>query len=158
MVVVWMRKRETDTAGGGTRSTAIERAAIDRMKGPDQCPYRVLAVRARDVEDISLVEVKGASPMIAETDSTSVHRIASFRLLKVLKGKPRPLDNLSVTRDLPPHGELRVHNSAIDLLNPGLRLLLFSGESGYVSQPCEAVAGTEDAVRILGKKLTAETP
>jgi hypothetical protein len=136
---------------------AIESAAIDRMKGPLQCPDRILAGRVRDVEDISLVEVKSASPMIPETDDTYAPRIASFRLLRVLKGTPRPLDNLSVSRNVLGPGGL-MHNSGIDLLNPGQRLLLFSGEDGYIREPCQVVAATEDAVRTIEKELTAAAP
>ncbi|HET6175633.1 MAG TPA: hypothetical protein VFE61_01795 [Candidatus Sulfotelmatobacter sp.] len=133
---------------------AIERAAIDRLKSPDQCPDRILPGRARDVEDILLVEVKNASPAAAHFDGGSEYRSANFRLLRVLKGKPgRPLDNIGVTRDVS-MGELYAHNSAFDLLIPGQRLLLFSGRSLFIDEPCEAMAGSDRAVRTIERALS----
>jgi hypothetical protein len=135
----------------------IRRAAIDRMRGPDQCPTWLLPRRARDVQDILLVEVKHASPTLVESGGV-VYRFASFRLLRVLKGKPgRPLDNIGVASDLS-LGELQIHNSAIDLLNPGQRLLLFSGASLYIDEPCEAMDATQKAVQTMDRELSKASP
>lgn len=132
----------------------IRQAALERMSGSNQCPNRILPHRARDTEDILLVEVKNASPTISQSVA-GTYRSASFRLLRVLKGEAgRPLDNVWVTTEIT-LGEQAVHNSAIDLLNPGQRILLFSGASTNIDEPCEAMAGTEDAVQILEKALSA---
>ena len=137
---------------------AIKRAALARLKGPEQCPMRILHRRVRDVEDILLVEVKDVDPKVYDTDG-GPYRVASFRLLRVLKGNAgRPLDKVGVSTqinvshlypDNTPDIELRgltVRNAAIDLLGPGLRVLLFSGGSTNIDESCEAMAATENAV------------
>ncbi len=145
----------------------IERAVIERMRGPNQCPDRILVHRARDVEDIILVEVTSVSPMVVQTQYGQKYQFASFRLLRVLKGQAnRQLDDVGVTPDLPipetgvgpeaPLADLQVHNSAIDLLTPGQKVLLFSGHSQYIDEPCEAVAATASALRTIEDALARE--
>jgi len=132
----------------------VRQAALQRMSGSNQCPNRILLHRARDTEDILLVEVKNVSPTISESVA-GAYRSASFRMLRVLKGKAgRPLNNVWVTTEVN-LGELTAHNSAIDLLNPGQRILLFSGASTNIDEPCEAMAGTDDAVQTIEKALSA---
>ncbi len=135
----------------------IERAAIARLMGPDQCPLRILPHRARDAEDILLVEVRTISPATGESESG--YRIATIRLLRVLKGKPQQAPaKIVVAPEIHP-GEVSAHNSAFDLLNPGQRLLLFAGyepfpmDRLYIDAPCEAMDGTDAAVQIIETTL-----
>jgi hypothetical protein len=105
------------------------------------------------------VEVKSVGSTLVQSEFGPKYRFASFRLLRVLKGKARrPLDNIGVTPDIWVGGPGVVHNSAIDLLNPGRRLLLFSGSSVNIDEPCEAVAGTESAVQAIESALSASKP
>ncbi len=135
----------------------IRQAALERMNGPDQCPITILPHRARDTEDILLVQVRNVSPTISKSEF-GPYRLASFRLLRVLKGKAgRPLDNVWVNTEVQ-GPEITAHNSAIYLLNPGQRILLFSGASTNIDEPCEAMAGTEDAVNTVEEGLRALKP
>jgi len=135
----------------------FRQSALERMSSPNQCPIRILPHRTRDSFDILLVEVKDVSPTIIKSDF-GAYRFASFRLLRVLKGKAdRPLANIGVAPEIY-LGELTVHNSAIDLLNPGQRILLFSGASTYIDEPCEAIAGTDDAVHTVEDGIGASKP
>jgi hypothetical protein len=121
--------------------------------GPDQCPLRILPHRARDAEDILLVEVRTISPATGERESG--YRIATIRLLRVLKGKPQQAPAKIVVAPEIHLGEVSAHNSAFDLLNPGQRLLLFAGyepfpvDRLYIGAPCEAMDGSEAAVQII---------
>jgi hypothetical protein len=104
------------------------------------------------------VEVKDVAPTITKSDFGAPYRFASFRLLRVLKGKAaRPLDNVGVAPELYVDEQL-VKNSAIELLRPGQRLLLFSGRSAYIDEPCEAMAATADAVQMLEGRLSTSKP
>jgi hypothetical protein len=135
----------------------ITRSALERMRGPNQCPNRVLLRRARDTEDILLVEVTNVSPTVSESE-VGPYLIASFRLLRVLKGKAgRPLDDVWVNTELQ-FGQITVHNSAIDLMNSGQRILLFSGASTNLDEPCEAMAGTDEAVNTVEGQLRVLEP
>jgi hypothetical protein len=135
----------------------IERAASERMAGPNQCPDRILQHRARDTEGILLVEVRSSTPAFVAYDDGSHHRRTSFRLLRVLKGKPdRSLNNVVVTSEI--WDGVRAHNSAFDLLTPGQKLLLFSGGGTNIDEPCEAVAATDSAVQTLERFLTSAKP
>lgn len=135
----------------------IRRAALERLNGPNPCPLRILQRRARDTEDILLVEVKNASPKINESEF-GAYRLASFRLLRVLKGKAeRPLDSVWVNAEIQ-IGGMTARNSAIDLLSPGERILLFSGASTNIDEPCEAMAGTEGAVNTVVQGLRGSKP
>lgn len=135
----------------------IRQAAFERMNGPNQCPITILPHRARDTEDILLVQVENASPTISKSEF-GPYRLASFRLLRVMKGKTgRPLDNVWVNTEIQ-IPEIKVRNSAIDLLNPGQRILLFSGASTNIDEPCEAMAGTEDAVNKVEEGLRVLKP
>jgi hypothetical protein len=135
----------------------ITRSALERMSGPYQCPNRVLLRRARDTEDILLVEVTNVSPTVSESE-VGPYLLASFRLLRALKGKTgRPLNNVWVNTEIQ-MPEITAHNSAIDLLKPGQRILLFSGASTNIDEPCEAMAGTEDAVNTVEDGLRALEP
>jgi hypothetical protein len=135
----------------------IRQAAMERMKGPNQCPSQILPPRACDSDDILLVEVKNVGPTLVETNF-GAYRFAKFRLLRVLKGKlGRPLDNVGVAPEIY-LGEVTVRNSAIDLLNPGQRILLFSGRSTDIDEPCEAMAGTDDAVHTVEEGIAASKP
>jgi len=128
------------------------------MSGPNQCPTQILSHRARDSFDVLLVEVKDVSPTISKNDFGAAYRFANFRLLRVIKGKAgRPLDNVGVAPEIYV-GDGEVHNSAIDLLNPGQRLLLFSGASTNIDEPCEAIAATADALHMLEGRLSASKP
>jgi hypothetical protein len=132
----------------------IRQAAIERMGVPDQCPARILSHRARDVDDILVVELKNVSPQTVQSE-VGTYRLANFRLLRVLKGKPgRPLDHVWVMTEIDV-GEVKARNSALDLLSPGQRILLFSGASTNIDEPCEAMAGTEDAVQTIETALSA---
>lgn len=136
----------------------IEHAAFDRMNGPNQCPDWILPRRARDTEDILLVEVKNAGPEFVETGYGTKYRLASLRLVRVLKGKlDRPLENVGVSPDMWV-GMTIVHNSAIDLLNPGQKLLLFSGGSTNIDEPCEGVAATESALQTTERTIGTAQP
>lgn len=136
----------------------IRESALQRMCGPNQCPTQILPHRARDSFDILLVEVKDVGPTIIKSDFGAAYRFASFRLLRVLKGKAgRPLDNVGVAPEIYVDERL-VHNSAIELLKPGQRILLFSGRSAYIDEPCEAMAATVDAVHMLEGRLSASKP
>jgi hypothetical protein len=135
----------------------IKQKALERMNGPNQCPITILPRRARDTEDILLLQVKNVSQTISKSEF-GPYRLASFRLLRVLKGKAgRPLDNIWVNTEINISGT-RVRNSAIDLLNPGQRILLFSGARTNIDEPCEAMAGTEDAVNTVEEGLRALKP
>jgi hypothetical protein len=135
----------------------IRQRAFERMNGPNQCPITILSHRARDTEDILLVQVKNVSSMISKSEF-GPYRLASFRLLRVLKGKAgRPLDNVWVNTEID-IADKTVRNSAIDLLNPGQLILLFSGASTNIDEPCEAMAGTEDAVKAVEEGLRALKP
>lgn len=149
----------------------IRRAAFERMIGPNQCPDSILPRRARDTADILLVEVKKASTKIIVPDYLRGYRyrVASFRLLRILKGKAgRPLDKLAVTLDTEStlytgpwwdSEQVVVHNSAIDLLNPGQQFLLFSGTSSKdIFEPCAAVAATESAIQTIERALATAKP
>jgi hypothetical protein len=132
----------------------IERAANERMRGPSPCPEWIVRHRARDTDDILVVEVVKAAPEFVDTGYGVKYRLASFRLLKTLKGKPdRPLDNVGVSPDIQIGIQERVHNSAIDLLNLGEKIVLFSGGSTNIDEPCEAVAATEIALQTIEKAL-----
>ncbi|MGO9086182.1 MAG: hypothetical protein ACLQBK_13225 [Candidatus Sulfotelmatobacter sp.] len=125
----------------------IRRAAIERLKGPNQCPLRILPGRARDAEDILLVNVRDVGPTITESDG-GTYRMVNFRLLRVLKGKPqRPLENIPMYSEIY-LGEVSVHNSAYDLLRPGRCLVLFSEASS-----CEAMDGSDNSVQIIETTL-----
>ncbi len=133
----------------------IERAANDRMKGPNQCPDWILPGRARDAEDILVAEVKNSGPAFVANDDGSHYRRVNFRLLRVLKGKPgRPADNVVVG---PWMGAI-AHNSVFDLLNPGQKLLLFLSGSRSIDEPCEAVAATESAMQTVERALGTPKP
>lgn len=148
----------------------IRRAAFERMIGPNQCPDWILPRRARDTADILLVEVKKASTKIIVPDYLHGrrYRVASFRLLRILKGKAgRPLDELEVTLDTGStlytgpwwdSEQVVVHNSAIDLLNPGQKYLLFSGTGKDIFEPCAAVAATESAIQTIEGSLATTKP
>ena len=148
----------------------IQRAAFERMIGPNQCPDWILPRRARDTADILLVEVKKASTKIIVPDYLHGrrYRVASFRLLRILKGKAgRPLDELEVTLDTGStlytgpwwdSEQVVVHNSAIDLLNPGQKYLLFSGTGKDIFEPCAAVATTESAIQTIEGALAITKP
>jgi hypothetical protein len=133
----------------------IERAASDRMNGPNQCPDWILPGRAQDAGDILLVEVKNST--LVENDDAGKHRLVNFRLLRALKGNPtRPLDNVLVPSDT--WIGVRAHNSAFDLLNPGQRLLLFSNGNPDSYGSCEEVAATDSAVRTIERALGTAKP
>ncbi|HYW37200.1 MAG TPA: hypothetical protein VE957_03725 [Terriglobales bacterium] len=139
----------------------IERAAFDRMNGPNQCPDWILPRRARDTEDILMVEVEKASPNLVVTDYGAKFRLANLRLLRVLKGNAgRPLDQLGVALDMEIwlEGARVVHNSAFDRLNPGQKLLLFSGRSLNIDEPCEAVAATDSAIQTIETSIGTAKP
>lgn len=139
----------------------IEHAAFDRMNGQNQCPDWILPRRARDTENILMVEVERVSPNVVVTDYGAKYRLANFRLLRVVKGKAgRPLDQLGVALDTEIwlEGARVVHNSAIDLLNPGQKLLLFSGGGSNIFQPCEAVDATSSAIQTIERSLPTEKP
>ncbi len=136
---------------------AVERAAIARLTGHDQCPLRILPRRARDAVDIFLVQVKtvGAAPAEAEIG----YRIATISLLRVLKGtSQQPQAKIVVAPEIQ-MGEVSAHNSAFDLLKPGQRLLLFAGyepfsrDRTYIAAPCEVMDGTDGAVRTIETAL-----
>ena len=125
----------------------IERAAIVRLMGPDQCPLRILPHRARDGEDILLVEVKNVSPPITEGGGYT-YRIVSFRSLRVLKGKPqRTLEDIRIYRESY-FREVPVHNPNYDLLRPGQRLILFPE-----ANTCREMDGSDAAVQIIEATL-----
>jgi hypothetical protein len=148
----------------------IRRAAFERMIGPNQCPDWILPRRARDTADILLVEVKKASTKIIVPDYLHGrrYRVASFRLLRILKGKAgRPLDELEVTLDTGStlytgpwwdSEQVVVHNSAIDLLNPGQQFLLFSGTGKDIFEPCAAVPATDSAIQTIERALGKGRP
>ena len=132
----------------------IERAASDRLIGPNQCPDWILPGRARDAESILLVEVKNSGPAFIANDDGSHFRRANFRLLRVLKGDPGvSVDKIVVGSEIW-RGE-RAHNSAFDLLKPGQRLLVFlrgdRDRDGYAS--CEEFAATDSAVQTIETSL-----
>lgn len=130
---------------------AIKQAGIDRAIGPDQCPVRILPHRARDIEDILLVKVTSAD--LTPNYYGTVYWTANFQLLRVLKGKPaRPLVDVRVETRIYAR-EILVHNSAVSLLRPGQRILLFGGNND-IDEPCEAMAGTDEAVRTLEEALS----
>jgi len=135
----------------------IERAAIARLMGLDQCPLRILPHRARDAEDILLVEVGTVSPATGEGESG--YRKATIHLLRVLKGKPQQAPTKIVVAPELHLGEVSAHNSAFDLLNPGQRLLLFAGyepfpvDRLYIDAACEAMDGTDGAVQVIQTTL-----
>ena len=133
----------------------IEQAAIDRMKGANQCPDWILPQRALYTKDISLLKVIEVSPTLVQDNSGLKYRFASFRLLRKLKGNlDLSLDNIGVSAEVW-FGQ-QAHNSSIDLLNPGQKLILF-GESPYINRPCQAVAGTESAIRSVEEILSNTT-
>jgi hypothetical protein len=135
----------------------IERTANERMNGPNQCPDWILPDRARDTEDILLVEVKNSGPAFVANDDGSHYRRANFRLLRVLKGKPgRPLDNVVVASET--WIGVHAHNSAFDLLNPGQKLLLFSNGKFDSYASCEEVAATESAIQTIERALGTAKP
>jgi len=136
---------------------AIERAAIVRLTGHNQCPLSILPRRARDAVDILLVEVKTVGAATAETEIGC--RIATIRLLRVLKGKSQqPPAKIAVAPEIQ-MGEVSAHNSAFDLLKPSQRLLLFAGyqpfpvDRAYIAAPCEAMDGTDAAVQTIETAL-----
>ena len=133
----------------------IRRAAIQRLSSPDPCPQRILPHRARELETILLVEVRNPRPALLESE-TGVYRRANLRLLRVLKGKAGvALADVGVPAEIDLGGEATVHNSAIDLLVPGQRLLLFLGASSNLNEACAAMAGTADAVRTMESALSS---
>ena len=142
---------------------SIRRAAVARVTGPHQCPLSILPRRARDAKDILLVEVKTVSEATAETELG--YRVATLRLLRVIKGdSKRPPASLSVAPDIL-QGEISSHNSIFDLLKPGQSLLLFTGHEPfpagrhYTAAPCQAMDGTAAAVHVLETALgRSESP
>ena len=140
----------------------IQRAAVDRILGSNPCPDRILPHRARDIENILLVEVTSVNPTLMQGNSGSWYRLANLRLLRVLKGNASgPLDNIVIPSEIW-FGEKKAYNSAIDLLNPGQKILFFSDSSQYSSQyidePCQAVAATDSAVQTIEKALNEAKP
>ncbi len=136
----------------------IERAADDRMRGPNQCPDWILPGRTRDAESILLVEVKNSGPAFIANDDGSHFRRATFRLLRVIKGKPDPPpDNIVVASET---WGGRAHNSAFDLLNPGQKLLVFlrGDRDRDTFASCEEVAATESAVQTVEMSLATANP
>ena len=137
----------------------IEKAAIARMRSTDQCPDRILSRRARDIADIVLVEVKDVDSK-ASVDSTCLEcQFASFRQLEVLKGNPKwPLDRIGVT-PTSRWGDYQVPNSALGLLQPQRRVILFSKPGMFVGYPCQMVRGTDKAVATLKQAISiAQNP
>lgn len=125
----------------------IRRAALERLNGPNQCPPRILPRRARDGEDILLVEVQNVGPATTE-DGGYTYRMASFRLLRVLKGKPqRTVEDIRMYRESH-FGEVPIHNPTYDLLRPGQRLILFPE-----ANTCKEMDGSDGAVQIIETKL-----
>ena len=137
----------------------IKRASITRLIGPSQCPVSILPRRARDAVDILVVEVKTVSAATVEPERG--YRIATIRLLRVLKGKPQqPPATILVAPEI--HlGEVSAHNSAFDLITPGQRLLLFAGydpfpaDRLYIGAPCEAMDGKDSSVQMIESALAA---
>lgn len=138
---------------------AIRRAAIERLKGPDQCPDRILTRRVRDAYDILLVNVRDIGPTIH--DSTyGEYRMANIRLLRLLKGRvDKPVERLRVAPEFY-FGELTFPNSAYSLLRAGQDLVLFpsdsfDGEAFNINHPCDAMAATPEAVQKLESALSS---
>ena len=125
----------------------IMRAALERLHGPNQCPPRILPHRARDAEAILLVEVQNVAPTITEGGSYT-YRMASFRLLRVLKGKPQSTpEDIRMYRESY-FGGVPVHNPTYDLLRPGQRLILFPE-----ANTCKEMDGSDGAVQIIETTL-----
>jgi hypothetical protein len=125
----------------------IMRAALERLNGPNQCPPRILPRRARDAEHILLVEVQNVGPTITEAGGY-MYRRASFRSLRVLKGKPqRTPEDIRIYRESY-WGEVPVHNPTYDLLSPGQRLILFPE-----ANTCKEMDGSDGDVRIIETTL-----
>jgi hypothetical protein len=136
----------------------FERAALGRLKGPEPCPDRILPRRARDREDILLMEVIRVGPLLTDPYSNDNYKVADFHLVKVLKGhRQRELSNVRVDQSMRWESEL-IHNAAFELLKPGGRILLFSAYDDSFNEPCEAVAATNNALRTLGDALLRQGP
>jgi hypothetical protein len=73
----------------------IRRAALERLNGPNQCPPRILPRRARDGEDILLVEVQNVGPTITDNDGHT-YRMASFDCCASSKASPKGRRRTSV--------------------------------------------------------------
>ncbi|HEU0049981.1 MAG TPA: hypothetical protein VFQ43_20500 [Nitrososphaera sp.] len=127
----------------------IERTALARMNGPEPCPDRILPRRARDSKDILLVETTRLSSLHLDPYGDGQYRIASFRLVKAIKGSVgRPLANVRVDQGIW-QGSAQIHNSAIDLLRPGQRLLLVSGYNDSIDEFCEVLAASPSAIQTI---------
>jgi hypothetical protein len=136
----------------------IERSAFVRLRGPTPCPDSILARRARDVENILLVEVEKVRPVL-EKFGEEQYQMADYKLLEILKGKlDRPLENVGhpftilLSSDMP-----QIPNPALNLLHPGSQLLMFSDSSTNVDSPCETVAATESAKKAIQLALKSSS-
>jgi hypothetical protein len=136
----------------------IERSAFVRLRGPTPCPDSILARRARDVENILLVEVENVRPVL-EKFGEEQYQMADYKLLEILKGKlDRSLENVGhpftilLSSDMPP-----IPNPALNLLHPGSQLLMFSDSSTNVDSPCETVAATESAKKAIQLALKSSS-
>jgi hypothetical protein len=128
----------------------IKRSAFARVRGPNPCPDRILARRARDVANILLVEVESVHPG-SEKSGEEQYQTTDYKLLEILKGKlDWPLKNvrhpftISLSWDDPPFP-----NPVLNLLHPGSQFLMFSDSISNVDSPCETVAATESAKRAI---------
>jgi len=129
----------------------IEQASLNRLRSDNQCPERILKRRARDAKSIIVVEVEALKegPVCY---AGRAHRFADLRLIRSLKGNWNgSLQNLGFAEELEGRYDPPVVNSAINLLKPGERMLLFSDASQFIDAPCEAMRATQSAVNSVDR-------
>lgn len=131
----------------------LRRLPLARLQSDDPCPNRILARRARDVQDILLLEVRTVTPYEGQV-------VADYRLTRVLKGAAdRVPQRMHHPRSMGTYvGEAIIPNPAIRLLRPGARVLMFWDNDRLVNwelTPCEVVAATPEALRTVEKALAA---
>jgi hypothetical protein len=89
------------------------------------------------------VEVQNVGPAITEGGGYT-YRMASFRLLRVLKGKPQRIpEDIRMYRESY-FGAVPVHNPTYDLLRPGQRLILFSE-----ANTCKEMDRSDGAMQVI---------
>ena len=131
----------------------LRRLPLARLQSDDPCPNRILTRRARDVQNILLLEVRTVTPYEGQV-------VADYRLTRVLKGAADrvPLRMHHQCRMGTHVGEAIIPNPAIPLLRPGARVLMFWENDRLVNwelTPCEVVAATPEALRAVEKALAA---
>jgi hypothetical protein len=100
-----------------------------------------------------VVQVGNIHDAPGDAVDSSNYRLVSFRLLRVLKGKQRaPLENVMAPLNVHVEG-VEMRNPAMALFTPGRQLILFPARNSSVDYPCEAVAATPSALRVLQDAL-----